>query len=576
MNSRTRLHFQLHALKWLKSVHAKLFLVTGLLTSFLTLAMAYTITNNSRKEMLDYTRNLAVQTARIVASEIQERDEHFLNPVKIKEFLENLAGTDKSIDQIDVFQASTPSKPLTSAKVTLVTSSTDDSEVAWTPELGQFMNPPTDEPVSRLIDLVPSDVDPQTGKNTGRASMGWEVFLPIPNPVPKHPPIGLVRAYCDMERWEVVWHNNLQRTYRILPFVLLGEFVLLWLILSWLLNRPLKAITAAMARLEAGDTSARANIGRKDELGKIADRFNLMAAQLEKAAAERESMIEEIRGLNAGLQERIDEALNELQIKNEELENLLKRIALLREELGQQERLAIAGQLTAAFAHEVGTPLNLVNSHLQLLVAQSDLSDRTRTRLGTIHAQITRVGDIVRKLLTTTRRPENSPAPIAFSALIADLQRLWSPTLANRQILFRFQAPADCILLVDRKQMEQLFINLVNNAVDALPDGGRVELRIARDEHSSPGKPRFEVVLEDTGSGIPADILPMIFRPLFTTKPEGQGTGLGLSICREIVRLHGSEIRIQSLEGQGTTITFTLPGVPEGPDPGSDARRQEP
>ena len=113
--------------------------------------------------------------------------------------------------------------------------------------------------------------------------------------------------------------------------------------------------------------------------------------------------------------------------------------------------------------------------------------------------------------------------------------------------------------MVDRKQMEQLFINLVNNAVDAMPEGGRIELRIEPDDaHPS----RFQVALSDTGVGIPAEVLPRIFRPMFTTKPEGQGTGLGLSICREIVRAHGGDIRAQSREGQGTTFHFTLPGAP--------------
>ena len=262
-----------------------------------------------------------------------------------------------------------------------------------------------------------------------------------------------------------------------------------------------------MTRLECGDPTARANVQRGDELGRIADRFNLMAAQLEKASVEREALIEEIQGLNAGLQERIDAALAELQGKNRELENLLRRIALLREELGQQERLAVAGQLTAAFAHEVGTPLNLVNSHLQLLMAQGDLSEKTRERLGTIQTQITRVGDIVRKLLGNTRRPEIHPEPILLADLVADLQRLWGPTLANHRIVFEQEAPDGCLLLVDRKQMEQLFINLVNNAVDAMPQGGRIRLRIAKDDRASEAKPRWEIGLEDDGtrhSGGPA------------------------------------------------------------------------
>jgi len=547
------------ARQWTQSVHAKLFLLTGLLTSLLTVGVAYIINDNSRQEILDYTRQLAIQTGSAVASEIKERDENFLGRDKIKEFLENFAGTDKSIDQIDVFKAEVYSADPAEAKVALVTSSVADEDVDWTPALGRYMATPAQEPTTRLIAFLPSGSEP--GNGTARASQGWEVFVPILNPAPGQPVIGLVRTYCDMERWEVVWRNNLRHTYRLLPLILLGEFVLLWLILSSLLDRPLKAITAAMTRLENGDPTARAQVTRRDELGRIAGRFNLMAAQLEKATVDREALIAEIQGLNAGLQARIEAALAELQGKNRELENLLRRIALLREELGQQERLAVAGQLTAAFAHEVGTPLNLVNSHLQLLLAQGDLGGRTRERLGTIHTQITRVGDIVRKLLVTTRRPDLHPEPVPLPELLADLQRLWGPTLASRQVLFGSDVPEGCILLVDRKQMEQLFINLVNNAVDALPEGGQIRLSAARDEGAAEAKPRWRLALADDGTGIPADLLPKVFKPLFTTKPEGQGTGLGLAICREIVRAHGGDIHLESREGEGTTVRFTLPGV---------------
>ena len=231
--------------------------------------------------------------------------------------------------------------------------------------------------------------------------------------------------------------------------------------------------------------------------------------------------------------------------------------ALLREELSQQERMAVAGQLTAAFAHEVGTPLNLVNSHLQLLQGQSDIGDKTRERLGVIHAQIERVGDIVRRMMDLTRRRGIQQEAVALGPLVADLQRLWSPTLAIHNIVFDWVAPDPCVLFVDRKQMEQLFINLVNNSVDAMPDGGRLHLSAEPD----PAGSRWLIRLADTGTGIPQEILSMVFRPMFTTKPEGQGTGLGLAICREIVRNHGGEIHIESEEGRGTTMSFSLPGI---------------
>lgn len=545
-----------HAQLWSRSVHAKLFVAIGLFTSGLTLAVAYMIIRNSRNEMLDYTRQLAVETATVVAGEISERDEQFLGKAKLKTFLETFAGTDKSIDQIDVFKSEHYGEHPAESRVSLVASSAPDEEVVWAPDLGRYMNTPELAPTSRPIELLAGSPAGNSGP-----SLGWEVYVPIPNPSPGDPAIGLVRTYCDLERWEVVWRKNLRSTYRILPFVLAGEFVLLWLILSWLLDRPLKTVTSAMAHLEQGDLSARADVERSDELGHIARRFNDMAARLEQGVREREALIEEIQGLNTGLQERIEAASAELRTKNEELERLLKRLALLREELAQQERLAVAGQLTAAFAHEVGTPLNLVNSHLQLLLAQGDVGVKPRERLETIRTQIARVGDIVRKLLATTRRPERQPEVTRLSELISDLERLWAPTLANRGVTFAAEAPEGCVLFVDRKQMEQLFLNLVNNAVDAMPQGGPIHLRVTPDPRATEARPWWEIALVDTGTGIPEELLSQVFKPLFTTKPEGQGTGLGLAICREIVRAHGGEIRIESEEGRGTTVRFSLPGA---------------
>jgi signal transduction histidine kinase len=202
--------------------------------------------------------------------------------------------------------------------------------------------------------------------------------------------------------------------------------------------------------------------------------------------------------------------------------------------------------------------LNLVNSHLQLLQGQSNVDDKTRERLGVIHGQIERVGDIVRKMMDLTRRPGIQQEAVSLGPLVADLHRLWSPTLAIHGVSFEWEAPDPCMLFVDRKQMEQLFINLVNNSVDAMPDGGHLHLSAAPD----PSGGRWLIKVRDTGTGIPAELLGKVFKPMFTTKPEGQGTGLGLAICREIVRAHGGEIHIESEEGKGTTMSFPLPALP--------------
>ena len=523
---------------WFHTLHAKLFTVTALVTSVLTIAVAYSITRNSRRELERYSKNLAIETSQAVEAEILQRWDKdfkdFKDPHKIEEVLDSLAGPDRSIFQIDVFRREDKDE------VSLVTSSGDDDKIGWGREIGSYMK--ISKPSAELVSLT-----------TG--TRAWKVYLPIRNPRPNKPPLGLIRTYCDLERWETVWQNNLNNTYLRLPMVLLGEFILLWVILASVVSEPITAITVAMSKLERGDPTARTDVRSNDELGLIAGRFNHMAAQLQRAAQERESLIEEIRGLNTGLQQRIQEALSALQGKNQELERLMEGNAILREELTQQERLAVAGQLTATFAHEVGTPLNLVNSHLQLLQGQTELSEKSRERLAVIHAQIERVGDIVRRMMDLTRRPRIQPEEVALGPLVADLQTLWSPTLGAHRVSFQLDAPEPCVLFVDRKQMEQLFINLVNNSVDAMTDGGSLRLKVVADPEAA----QWRVQLSDTGAGIPASLLAKVFKPMFTTKPEGKGTGLGLAICREIVRAHGGEIHVESQEGVGTTMSFPLP-----------------
>ena len=534
-------HVRIRPLAWMRSLHAKLFLLLGLVTSVLTLAVAYNIVRNSGRELENYSRQLTLDTAATVETDILERDPTFKDPDKLDQLLASIAGPDRSIFQIDVFRRVGKGN-----EVDLVRSSGDENSVDWGPEIGSYLA--LHGPQAELVDL-----------NTG--GRAWKVYLPIRSRKGNTPPLGLIRVYCDLERWEVVWENNLKRTRRTLPGVLLGEFILLWLILRVLISDPIEAMVLAMERLERGESSARAPVRRSDELGLIAARFNDMAVQLEAAGEEREALICEIRGLNTNLQDRIDAALSELQTKNTELAALVERNALLREELGAQERLAVAGQLTATFAHEVGTPLNLVTGHLQLLDAQKDLPDKTRERLRVIQGQIQRVGDIVRRLLDLTRRPQLHRQAQLFSSLFADLQQLWAPTLAAHGVTVEAEVPADCCLEVDRKQMEQLFLNLMNNAIDAMPSGGSVRISVEPGEESSPGGLWWELRFQDSGQGIPAELMGQVFRPMFTTKPEGEGTGLGLSICREIVRNHGGEIRIDSTEGFGTAVIFTLPGA---------------
>jgi HAMP domain-containing protein len=242
---------------WFHSLHAKLFTVTALVTSVLTVAVAFSITRNSRRELERYSRNLSIETSQAVETEILQRwskDFHdFHDPAKIKELLQSLAGPDRSIFQIDVFRR----LPYNS-QVALVASSEDEDKVEWGKEIGSHM-----EIVQAQAELVEL--------NTG--TRAWKIYLPIRNPRPKQPPLGLIRAYCDLERWETVWQNNLNTTLLRLPMVILGEFILLWVILGSVVSEPIASIAEAMTRLERGDPSARTDVRSNNELGLIANRF---------------------------------------------------------------------------------------------------------------------------------------------------------------------------------------------------------------------------------------------------------------------------------------------------------------
>jgi signal transduction histidine kinase len=524
---------------WPQSLNAKLFVAIALLTSILTIAVAVFIISALKSSIESYTKGIALRTVQGVIEDINRHDPEFKFRRETAELL--LTWTNpESVRQIDLF---------TAAKI----DGEDYVEVWATSESRPRAIVKDNAEILKMMELSEGNIDLVT---LGNGQTVWRVYMPVQGSGAGRGAKVLLRAYCTPDRWDAVWNQTLAFTIKILPIALLIEFAFLWALTFAFVRRPMQKIMKVMKRFVEGDVSARAGLQGRDELGRIARHFDAMAGELQRTSQEREALLSEISGFNATLQERIDEALSELQAKNSELELLMENISLLREELSRQERLAVAGQVTAAFAHEVGTPLNLVNGHLQLLISDPGTDGKIRDRLGTIQAQIDRVGDIVRKLLSLTRRVEPRPEAVPLPQLIEELQRLWAPALSAHKVQFTANVPAHCSLKADRKQLEQIFINLVNNAVDAMPQGGSIHLEAAQAKPSE-----WKFTLRDTGAGIPPEILSKVFRPMFTTKPEGKGTGLGLAICREIVRAHGGEISIESAEGEGTAVKFTLPGV---------------
>ena len=223
-------------------------------------------------------------------------------------------------------------------------------------------------------------------------------------------------------------------------------------------------------------------------------------------------------------------------------------------ELVQLERLAVAGQLTATFAHEVGTPLNLISGHVQLLIESFSDNEIIRRKLSLVQSQIRRLSEIVRRLLDATRRPKLELAPVNLNELIQTVGALIKPTLQTHNIQYvEVLRPELPLIQADQKQLEQVLLNFINNSLDAMPDGG-----VLRIETQSGPENKVYVRVTDTGTGILPEHLEKLFEPMFTTKEIGQGTGLGLSISRDIIKEHGGEIEVKAVPGGGATFTILL------------------
>ena len=211
-------------------------------------------------------------------------------------------------------------------------------------------------------------------------------------------------------------------------------------------------------------------------------------------------------------------------------------------------------------AHEVGTPLTSVSGHLQLL-AEEVQEPHVRERLSVIEMHIGRAIATTQGFLDSARFPAPNRHPIQMNALIQEVLALASPGIGRQRGI---QAATELSpelpeVLADGNQLRQVLLNLVTNALDAMPEGGRLSLH-TRPIFGADGMVSVQVQIADTGLGIPPEDLRRIFDPFFTTKGPGQGTGLGLAICQRIVKAHRGSIEVQSKKGQGTTFLVTLPG----------------
>ena len=311
---------------------------------------------------------------------------------------------------------------------------------------------------------------------------------------------------------------------------------------------PVKEMVWVMEAAEGGALEKRASIRGNDEIGQLAGHLNAMLGQLENFSSE--------------LERKVHEATSELARRNEELIKINEELFDTQKNLARSERLAVAGQLAASLAHEIGTPLNSISGHVQLLARRKTGDVASDRRLRIIESQIQNIVRTVKQLLSWTRKFELRIEPLDLRRALEESVLLSSPALEARKIKTQMSLPAEAPQIYgDAGYLQQVFLNLINNSMDAMPRGGSLRIRLseAKGGVAATGSPAVRIEVEDTGEGIPPEMLGHIFDPMFTTKRMGTGAGLGLAICSQILQQHGGTIDVRSRPHEGTCFTITLP-----------------
>jgi len=364
---------------------------------------------------------------------------------------------------------------------------------------------------TRVSDQVYDVVLLQGQGYTGRALVVNQWYLTRYEPLRDHTGAVVGILYVGTEEASFV---QLVDSFRRWLFLIGGASVVLAGLISipvaWSISRPLADLADATHKVAAGDWSTRVPVYGHNEMGILAGSFNTMV-----------------------------ETLNDTH-----------------DQLLQKEKLASLGQLAAGVAHEINNPLGSVLLYADIMCRETPADDQQRQQdLAMIIKEATRCKTIVTDLLNFSRQNKVMARKTDIAALLQDM--IAEANKNSRYAAISLSAEIDPALPeieADPLQLHQAFLNLMNNAVDAMPSGGSLILRARK----GPAPGFVTVQIQDTGVGISKDNMSKLFTPFFTTKPIGAGTGLGLAITYGIVKMHHGQIAVNSEVGKGTTFTITL------------------
>ncbi len=342
------------------------------------------------------------------------------------------------------------------------------------------------------------------------------------------------------------------RTDMMLTFLIVAVAgVLVVLGLTYLITRsmihPLEEMVVASNRIAAGDLDHRVNVRSQDEIGLLAGSFNKMLASIK-------TMKLELEEWGRTLEEKV-------RTRTEEL-------VTVRTQMVQSEKLASLGRLAAGVAHEINNPLGGILSFSMLALEDCPADHPMRQNLEIIVKQTLRCRETVKGLLDFARQSSTPASAIEVSAVVdKTLSLLENQSIFHDIRIVKALQPALPNVLIDAGQLQQVVVNIVLNAVDAMEESGVLTVETLKSGQTE------EVLLRisDTGKGIAEDVLPFIFEPFFTTKKVGRGTGLGLSIVHGIVTRAGGKIDVAT-SPKGTVFTVRVPIADEEKGAGAGSR----
>ena len=338
---------------------------------------------------------------------------------------------------------------------------------------------------------------------------------------------------------------------------MLGAFVVVLLLSApvflWLARgifSPLEAMTKTMRRVERGDLSARnGDVGAKGEIGQVAAHLDTLLEQVQDRDRKLRDWAEQ---LNA----RVDQRTSELREANEKLEAATQQLVM-------SEKLASIGEITAGVAHEINNPVAVIQGNVDVMrETLGPAAEEVKTELSLIDRQISRISAIVGKLLQFARPGDysDSETTVTLAPVVEDCLVLVEHVLSRKHIQVATALADVPPVRIDPSEMQQVIINLVMNAVQAMGDTGSLTLTLGVEERD--GQLGSSLSVTDTGPGIAPDRIANVFDPFFTTK-QAEGTGLGLSISQTIIRRAGGLITAGNHAGGGAEFVIWLPAADE-------------